>query len=60
MWKLLVVTHSLSFVTLGVTARRNWHNSGAGTIIFEEAWTIPELLDATGTDSGIYSATILI
>jgi len=24
---------------------RKWNNTGKGTIAFEEAWTIPELLD---------------
>ena len=31
-------------VMVSVDARR-WNDTGRGTIIFEEAWTIPELLD---------------
>ena len=31
-------------VIVSVDARR-WNDTGRGTIIFEEAWTIPDLLD---------------
>lgn len=46
MWKQLTIVYSLSVVRLAVAARK-WHDSGTGTIIFEEAWTIPELLNSS-------------
>ncbi|TFK37550.1 amidohydrolase 2 [Crucibulum laeve] len=44
-----------SFSTL--SNARKWHDSGTGTIIFEEAWTIPELLDQLGNKSAALGGT---
>lgn len=46
MWKQLARISTFSLVVLRVNSR-DWHNTGTGTIIFEEAWTIPELLAAS-------------
>lgn len=39
----------LIFLCLHSALAREWRDSGTGTIVLEEAWTIPELVDqATG------------
>ncbi|KAJ7220586.1 amidohydrolase 2 [Mycena pura] len=40
----LVVCLGISIFLQPVLARK-WHDTGSGTIIFEEAWTIPALID---------------
>lgn len=65
MWKLLAIFSAFSWVTVGVKAR-DWHDTGTGTIIFEEAWTTPELLFAAisgqaaalGVDCPVYPVPI--
>ncbi|KAF9007027.1 amidohydrolase 2 [Cyathus striatus] len=36
-----------AFLVQYIVSARTWHNTGNGTIIFEEAWTIPELIFQT-------------
>ncbi|KAE9395134.1 amidohydrolase 2 [Gymnopus androsaceus JB14] len=46
---LLVLHLCFAFILSPFAQARVWNNTGTGTIVFEEAWTIPELLTATGT-----------
>ncbi|KAK7039157.1 hypothetical protein VNI00_010061 [Paramarasmius palmivorus] len=54
---------SVSYLAFGCSARK-WNNTGTGTIVFEEAWTIPELLNRgttppVGQTSAELSANLL-
>ncbi|KAF5375394.1 hypothetical protein D9615_007949 [Tricholomella constricta] len=41
-----MIIFSLGVLSLFITAAaRQWRNSGTGTIVLEEAWTVPELVD---------------
>ncbi|KAJ7200697.1 hypothetical protein C8J57DRAFT_1413207 [Mycena rebaudengoi] len=57
MFSLLFLFCSISTTLRPVTARR-WNDTGNGSIAFEEAWTIPELIGQT-TSSPVIAANLL-
>ncbi|KAK7005692.1 amidohydrolase family protein [Favolaschia claudopus] len=62
--RLLLHIYTLSTILQGVIARP-WHDTGTGTIIFEEAWSIPALVNQAtrnvpiGTTSAELTARLL-